>query len=207
LSGTATFAGPVYFHWSDYTFDELMHLADEGEIDLLGLSFDASGPLSLGFLGNGPASPRGGGLDKARNQARLMLSNIDCANFIKSVLTNLGNAPNLDAFLKEFDHLTIIPTPPGDAKTDPGYVGPGFTAHIASGVGQSSTVHVDGPNAADLVPTLLHETFHDTAYFRTDQELAKAATGDSRYLKATQKEASQAASKAFDEHCTPKGAK
>lgn len=132
-----------------------------------------------------------------------MLSNTDCANFLKGVLTNLGYAPNLDSFLKEFDHLTIIPTPGGDATSDPGFPGFRTTAHIAGGVGQSSTIHVDAPGAADLVPTLLHETFHDTLYNVYDQGLAVAATGDKSYKNATTKAASRAASAAFDKHYTP----
>jgi len=155
------------------------------------------------------AQARGGrgdssGLNGAINQARLMLSNPDCANFLKGVLTNLGYAPNLDSFLKEFDHLTIIPTPAGDAKSDPGFPSFRTTAHIAYGPGQSSTVHVDAPRAADLVPTLFHETFHDTLYGVGDPRLAAAATGDNSYLTASQKAASRAASREFDKHCTPK---
>jgi hypothetical protein len=133
-----------------------------------------------------------------------MLSNTDCANFLKGVLTNLGYAPNLDSFLKEFDHLTIIPTPAGDAKSDPGNPANGFTAHIAFGVGQSSTVHVDAPRAADLVPTLLHETFRDTLYAVSDPRLAVAATGVAGDANLSQRAASRAASAAFDKHCTPK---
>jgi hypothetical protein len=136
--------------------------------------------------------------------ARLLLSNTDCANFIKSVLVNLGFQPDLDSFLHEFDQLKIIATPSGDAKSDPGYPGPGFTAHIAGGVGQSDTVHVDAPGAWDLVPTLLHETFHALVYATGDPELAVAATGDAGNRNLSQNEASKAASEAFDKHCTPK---
>ncbi len=86
----------------------------------------------------------------------------------------------------------------------PRFPGAGFTAHIAYGFGESSTVHVDSPGAADLVPTLLHETFHDTLYAVGDPRLAVAATGDNSYLTASQKAASRAASREFDKHCTPK---
>jgi len=168
---------------------------------------DPSNGAGLGGGGLILLGPGGGGLTTAINQARLMLSNPDCANFLKSVLTNLGHAPNLDAFLNEFDHLTILPTPAGDAKSDPGFPGFPTTAHIADGVGQSSTIHVDAPRAADLVPTLLHETFHDTLYSESDPSLAAAAGNP--VPKATPagaqgKVGSRNASAAFDQHCTPK---
>ncbi len=158
--------------------------------------------LTGGGFGDPSTNPGGGGiLSKAISQARLMLSNKDCADFLKSILVNLKMAPNLDSFLAEFDHLTIVPTPANDAKTDPGFPGWGTTAHLAGGVGASSTVHVDNLWASDLVPTLLHETFHDTKYGITDSGLAIATGATDQILQNP--DASRAASKQFNMHCMP----
>lgn len=130
-----------------------------------------------------------------------MLSNKECAEFIKGILTSLGLKPDLDQFLKAFDQLTIIPTPPYDSKTDPGYVG-GVTAHIAKR--DSDTVHVDAPFASDLVPTLLHETFHSNSYGVSDRVLAAIA---GKPVPPNAKEpsftGSRNASMQFDKYCTP----
>ena len=179
-----------------------MDFVDQGEISLANITFLGGGSYLQGGQSGGGGR---GGLKGAINQARLMLSNMDCGDFIKSVLSKLGYAPNLDSYLREFDRLTIIPTPAGDARSDrDGYPGPGYTAHIAGGVGQSTTVHVDAPGASDLVPTLLHETFHDTLYGVTDQALAVAATGIPRNSSLSQRSASRVASSQFDKHCLPK---
>jgi len=126
--------------------------------------------------------PGGGGsaISRGRSVARLLLSDKDCADFLKALLVKAGSAPNLDTFLKNFDSLTIVPTPPGDKNGSTLY-----TAHVDQ-VGQNSTVHAE-----------------------TDARLAQDASGSyvspgggisaSRALFLN----SRAASAAFDKNCDP----
>jgi len=159
--------------------------------------------ISFPFGGFWPGGgPGGDPIDKARNQARVLLSDKDCARFLKDVLSYLGFAPNLDQFLKEFDLLKIVPTPPGDKG-----VGYPTVAHVDKI--RDSAVHVDVPSDSNLSPTLLHETFHTIYYGVTDYGLAKAVgKGVLPGSNVSQKQAdslnSGAASAAFDKNCKPK---
>lgn len=72
---------------------------------------------------------------------------------------------------------------------------------------------VDAPFASDLVPTLLHETFHSTAFNVTDAGLSVATTGSAivpspgasqAEINAVGVANSRAASAQFNKHCTPK---
>jgi RHS repeat-associated protein len=146
-------------------------------------------------------------LENAKTQGDQQISNSSCGGFLKAVLTNLDFTPNLDDFRRDFDNLRIIRTPAGDQSSDPGYPDWPTTAHVAGGVGQSDTVHVDNPGADDLVATLLHETFHDLKYGVTDPALAAAVRrpvpvgtpADQR-----NRVGSRNASREFDKYCTPK---
>jgi RHS repeat-associated protein len=109
-------------------------------------------------------------IDNARNQARLLLSDPDCAKFLKGLIALINGIANdkvsLDNFLKGFDSLTIVPTPAGD----PG-VGFNTIAHVDQ-IGMGWTIHVDVPTFPTLGSTLLHEDFHTILFGQTDQGLA-----------------------------------
>jgi hypothetical protein len=139
-----------------------------------------------------------------------LLSNSDCANFLNNVLKNLNDKQDLDEFLKNFDQLTIVPTP--DPAHDPflaQHPGRLPTAHVdaidplaTSRSASDTTVHVDEPDAADLSQTLLHEEFHTFPYSFSDQQLAKAAgLGDFPNTTAGGNDASRAFSEEMSKHC------
>jgi RHS repeat-associated protein len=160
--------------------------------------------VTCGGRSEGGGSGGGGGKDaieEAIEKAKGMLSDKDCADFLKGLLSNLGLPPDLDQFLGNFNSLTIVPTPQGDR-------GPGYrtTAHAHYG---TWTIHVDASGARDLVPTLLHDTFHTIYYGFTDYQMAVAINGSGVRPgpKTSQKKAdrlnSRAVSSAFNAHCTP----
>jgi RHS repeat-associated protein len=143
---------------------------------------------------------------RARNQARSLLSVQECADFIKSILTAVGNQPDLDAFLHNFDQLTIIPAPPNDAD-DLGRPNFPHNVHVAGGVGQTTILHVVAPFAPDLAPSLLHDTFHSLFYQVGDVALAEAA-GNPVPKEVTDpneriKIGSQNSTAEFNKHCDP----
>ena len=139
---------------------------DEATSDWSILGGDSFGSFSFGVFSLGPQ----GAIKKARNQARLLLSDADCAKFLKGIIAGINQQPvdqvNLDNFLSGFDSLSIVPTPSGD----PG-VGYPTDAHVDH-VGQGWTVHVDVPDAPTLPSTLLHEDFHTILFGQYDQGLA-----------------------------------
>jgi len=196
-----TFTGSANFHWSDYDLGELLDFASQGEISVSSVFvLDVNAITPGGDPGGGPG---GSSIGRGRDTARRLLSDKDCAEFLKALLVKAGSAPNLDTFLKNFDSLTIVPTPPGDKNGSTLY-----TAHVDQ-IGQNSTVHVDGPNSADLAPTLLHETFHTIYYGITDAGLAQYTTGShvspGGGISASRAQFlnSRAASAAFDKNCDP----
>jgi hypothetical protein len=69
-------------------------------------------------------------VENAKNQARKLLSDKDCARFLQQVLDALGikwNRKNLDYLLKSFDAMKMTTqAAPGDK-----LAGQGFTAHVA----------------------------------------------------------------------------
>ncbi len=96
-------------------------------------------------------------IDKGLKQAKALLANPCCANFLKSLMTKLGLKPDLDHLKSTLDKLTIVPAPP---------LGPNApwwqtqtTAYVYP-IGQNSTVDVVKPGASNLAPTLLHDDFH-----------------------------------------------
>lgn len=211
---------PIYGdYWSGPTEGDQMYFVTATGEHVPINSEETGGSWNTGIIGyvdgfsgagGGSGGPSGAQarINQARNAARQIVSNKDCADFLKSVLSNLHAQPNLDAFLADFDRLNIIPTPKGDAQQDKeGYPSWKTTAHVAGGVGVGYTVHVDAPFADDLVPTLLHETFHDLTYGVDDPHLA-AATGNpvpsNTPDKKQQRVGSVNASAEFDKHCTPK---
>ena len=166
-------------------------------------------------LGNPPApSDFGGGggaaaepepsraevaISTARHQSRSLLSVEECAEFIKSVLVNIGNQPDLDHFLEYIRQTDDLFSPGNDDKEHV----PDFphTAHVVPG---TSTVHVVAPFASDLASTLLHEHFHTNVFGVGDIGLAKAV-GNEVPLGTPDREevASRNVSAAFDRHCDP----
>jgi RHS repeat-associated protein len=145
---------------------------------------------------------------KARNQARLLLSVKECGDFIKQILTKIGNQPDLDSFLHNFDQLTIIQAPASD-RTDAGRPSFRHAVHVAGGVGQTATLHVVLPNALDLAPALLHDTFHTLYYGISDFGVAAAignpVSGEliTRNKNLAARVASNRATDAFNLHCDP----
>ena len=136
--------------------------------------------------------------------AKWQLSNANCASFLKGVLRSTGFYPNLNTFLNRFQALTIMPSPPGETSAYPDSV-----AHVNSD--NPGTVFVDRPFASNLAATLLHEVFHTTNYTLSDLELAAAADPNynrppsgSTVTQDQSRNASAVASRAFEEHCTPK---
>jgi len=121
---------------------------------------DAGGGNGIGSYPNS--------LSKAWNAARMLLSNLDCAKFLKGILGALNQPQNLDALLANFDDTKFVLAPAGSPNHSND-----FTAHV-NGLGQSSTVYVGYPSAADVVPTLMHEVFHTVAYGFSDQALSGA---------------------------------
>ncbi len=171
-------------------------LDETGYLDMIGGGGDPGG-------GGGPCSTGTPVIQSACNQARLELSNPDCAAFLKSVQANLGLYQDLDSFLANFDALSIVPSPKGEKQAYGGSV-----AHIDDN--NTSTVFVDFPNATNLVPTLLHEVFHSRNYLFDDVHSRSAAAGFTPGPMSTQKQynqqesaASRAASRAFEKHCSP----
>jgi RHS repeat-associated protein len=172
-------------------------------VTLLNLGTTEISHTDVGYLpsfsiGGGGGNGGGGGAKepfaKQKNAARMMLSNADCAKFLKDTLASLGLAQDLDAFLRTFDATNFMATPRGDQ-------GVGFptVAHVHD-VGRNSTVHIDQPNAQDIVPTMLHEVFHGLTYAFSDFALAKAVNNSS----TDASQASENFSEAIDAKCTPK---
>jgi RHS repeat-associated protein len=185
--------------------DEWIRSGGPGEPDEIGFAY-----VDCGTLGTLPAEAcadylSGGGVSNAIkaaiNKARLLLSNSNCAEFLKKVLKNLGSAPNLDDFLQNFDRLNIglAPSPDLDRPW------PGTVAHTVYGTGD---VHVDQPFASNLAPTLLHETFHSEYLGVADIGLAKAVAGATgqdvpKTAQASERAASKFSSREFDKNCDP----
>jgi len=133
---------------------------------------DSIEPVYGGLLMD-PGGPGGGAqarIDRARNQARLLLSDPDCADFLKGLIAAISRTSkdgvSLDDFLKGFDSLTIVPTPQGDPQ------GGGSTIAHVDEVGKDSVIHVDMPFYSGLAPTLLHEDFHTILFGEYDTGLA-----------------------------------
>ncbi len=161
-------------------------------------------PLSVlnifgGFPGVSGANDQ---IYQAGVSANLLLSDADCAEFLKMILTKGGSRPNLDSFRANLNALTIIPDPKGEVpSTD-------FVAHV-HGYGVSDTVHVDQPSSPALPQVLLHEAFHTIAYGISDAGLAQYTTGQhvSPGPGVSVDQAislnSHAASNEFAKHCDP----
>ncbi len=148
------------------------------------------------FGGGGGGGGSTGSIAGAIQEARMRLSNPKCAAFLKNIMANLGVAPDLDQFLNDFDSLNIIPSP----ADDPGKPGYDTTAHVDN-VGETNTVHVDAPNAADLPQTLLHETFHTIYFGLGDPGLARTAIIPYCHSGNQLMSASRNISAAFDANC------
>jgi hypothetical protein len=166
--------------------------------------------LDDGAGGGGGAINQGGGggghIADARQRAKKLLSNAECAKFLKDVLTGLKQLPDMNTFSARFDALTIVPTPASDPYVRAG--GRRATAHVDPysfpGSPANTVVHVDNPNASDLAGTLLHEELHTYPYAFDDLDLAHAAgmmkdvTNPSQ---ANENLASQTFSQEMNKHC------
>jgi RHS repeat-associated protein len=105
------------------------------------------------------------------DRARMLLSNEECAEFLKQLLVSLRLPPNLDDLLHTFDETQFLPTPKGDPFVK--QHGRGFTAHVDD-IGQDNVVHVDHPERDNAPVTLLHEVFHTINFGLSDYSLAHA---------------------------------
>jgi hypothetical protein len=86
--------------------------------------------------------------------ANLLLSDFDCAEFLKMILEKGGYRPNLDSFRTNLNALTIIPDPKGEVPSTQ------FVAHV-HGYGVSDIVHVDQPGSSE------HNMKHRTSSVRS----------------------------------------
>jgi hypothetical protein len=170
------------------------------------------GPLddSFGLLlmsgGGGPnvqAQIQKGGL-----VANLLLSDADCAKFLKSIMTQAGYIPDLDAFKTNLNAAKFVPAP---ASEKPNY--PDVVAQVHGG---TNTVQVFQPGSSQLGQVFLHETFHTNAYDITDAGLAQYATGShvptppnatNKQKQDINNKNSDIASKAFHDNCDVKKVK
>jgi RHS repeat-associated protein len=151
---------------------------------------------AFGLAGSHPGS-----IDGAWNQARMLLSDPDCAKFLKDLLVSLKFTPDLDTFLSNFDNTNFGFTPANDPFPNPD----DYMAHVDSieYLGGNTDVHVS-PWAArpsdccKLGVTLLHEVVHTSPYGATDFEMA-VAVGYQGPNKV--KPASRYFSKAMESHC------
>ena len=133
--------------------------------------------------------------------ANLLLSDENCAKFLKSILTQAGWAsPNLDTFRTILNSLNYVPS-----NEKPDY--PGEVAFVRGG---TDTVNVLKPGSPQLGQVFLHETFHTNAFGISDMGLALYATGSALAYPPnatkSQKDTvdnqnSQIASQAFHDNC------
>jgi len=154
----------------------------------------------FGLVGSHPAS-----INLAWNEARLLLSDPDCAKFLKDLLIALHDLPDLDAFLQNFDNTNFAFTPRNDpylgkhkdwgiAHVDSITLSPGNrTVHI-------SPIARGDQNAAILAVTMLHEILHTYPYAFTDFDIA-VAVGYKGSPADGIKPASNFFSNAMEEHC------
>ena len=155
----------------------------------------------------------GGNIRKAKQIAKRLFNVKDCLNFLQSVLNNLPGLSDagrqVSGVADELDRSTVVETPSPDpdaaAGTKPAWP---TTAHVSGGVGASSVIHVDVPNAWDLPQTLIHEVFHGVKYGFTDAELAAAAGRPvSPNAKDPAREGSKNFSDEMNKHCNPQEVK
>lgn len=144
----------------------------------------------------------------ARDRSRILLSNADCAKFLKDVLSALGELPDLDTFLQRFDKLTIVPTPAPSSDPYLKSGGRSATAHVdpfyPPGTPANTVVHVDNPSAPDLSGVLLHEELHTFPYSLDDLALAHAIgqmTDVTAKTSANENSASAIFSDEMKKHC------
>jgi RHS repeat-associated protein len=112
----------------------------------------------------------------ALDKARMLLSNPECARFIKNMLRALGQPEDLDALLNAFNRLKFELTPNDDPYAKDARK-QGYTAHVDV-LGVSSVVHVDHPERPNLPVTMMHETFHTIYYGYSDYSIAHAVGYD-----------------------------
>jgi RHS repeat-associated protein len=159
-----------------------------------------------GGLPGPPQGGGGGGIPKAKKHAKDLLNILDCVNFLKNLLTNLKQLPDLNTFSQRFDALSVVPTPASDPYVKGG--GRKATAHvdpyIYPGSPANTVVHVDNPAAPDLAGTLLHEELHTYPYGFDDLDLAHAIgqmTNVTDRTQANENKASQKFSEEMNKHC------
>lgn len=128
----------------------------------------------------------------------MVVSEPDCANFLKTLLESFNVAPNLDFFLHNFDNTNFGFTPANDQFPNPN----DYMAHVDT-IGGGSTVHVSPwtavpSNCCKLGVTLLHEVLHTIAYGWDDFQIATAVgyEGPNKV-----KPASRYFSKEMESHC------
>ena len=158
--------------------------------------------IAVGGVPGGPGGGSAASIKSALRVANLLLSDPDCAAFLKMILTKGQYSPNLDSFRQNLNALTVVPDPKGEVPSTT------FVAHV-HGYGVSDTVHVDYPMDPELGQVLLHETFHTIAYGISDAGLAQYTTGShvspgsGMTIEQAISANSKAASKQFAKHCDP----
>jgi len=184
------------FIFADTTPVDYENLGELPSFDNLDFFLDDGGSI-VGDTGGVQAQIQKGGL-----VANLLLSDKDCAKFLKSILTQAGYIPSLDAFRTNLNSANFVPAP---ASAKPMY--PDVVAQVYPG---TNTVQVFQPGSSQLGQVFLHETFHTDAYGITDAGLAQYATGShvptppnatNKQIKDIINKNSDIASKAFHDNC------
>jgi RHS repeat-associated protein len=155
------------------------------------------GDNSAGGSGGGPdplAQIKQGGL-----VANLLLSDTNCAKFLKSILTQAGFLPDLDNFRTILNGANYVLEPANAPRL--------YTGVVAQVPYATNTVEVFQPGSPQLGQVFLHETFHNNAFNITDAGLAQFTTGShvTAGPNVTDRQAvvanSKAASQAFHDNC------
>lgn len=153
---------------------------------------------AFGLAGSHPQS-----LDGAWNQARMLLSDPDCAKFLKDLLINLHDVPNLDLFLQNFDNTNFGFNPTNDPFPNAdSYIGHVDNITLSP---SNNTVHIHpgargAANCCILGVTLLHEVLHTYPYAFTDFDIAQAVGYQGSAANGI-KPASRYFSQAMEDHC------
>jgi RHS repeat-associated protein len=154
-----TFTGGAYFHWLDYSFDELMGLADQREISLANVTLIGGGSDFQGGQSGGNTKP----WELRSNVVALLRAKNDCSDWFKK---GTGSAADI------MSHVPINLVAPESTRVIPGadaWTGPAPTDPIV--VDRHGRFYPDSNNGNDVGPfrpgtygarmtILLHELAH-----------------------------------------------
>ncbi len=206
------FSGSPNFHWGDYTLDELLDFADQGEISILDVNFQTT---SLD-----PRTIVGGVFGAASGKAVQLALKPDCATFLESVgkaalLAAAGMKPGapflpnvtgkyIQSMYDNYSAVEVALTAFGATLDNkPGVDPTEGNAHTFAEISGQNTIttYKIFNNAVPVMKaqTLLHEATHINSG-GTDQQLA-AAAGVPNAMNMSIAEASGAFQKELQKHC------